>query len=478
MKLSRKILIGCLSASLLLLYSFYFYQNQVRLQTTRFNEAESIITTKAYNELAYQPENFHLVTKKYDKHELNLIIPENEEGETPPDLTKKLDELAEKMTAQQKNNKYVKLFITGIPEIVQEQITRYTYQGIIYRWNKKQNSWKKELIEFPDQTLIDQQTGKIITLGGLFSNQKNLSILRHRIQQELLAKVENPEEKLEQILALPLLLDNEANFTLQRGKVTLHFPNQVDGLTDYPVKFADVADLVNPRYLNPEDIHVVPIIDVPKKTAKQVALTFDDGPNNTTSLKILDILEKETIVGTFFMLGKQVQLFPDIAKKISDSGHELANHSFSHANLVTLTPEQTSREINETQKEIYQATGILPTYVRPPYGSFDYDTAIAIGLPLVNWTVDTLDWKNDGTKALMNRVTAEVAPGGIILMHDIHQSTVDALPKMITELRKQGYEFVTVSELLHGKNDPMTIHYADEKQRNINPNEKNKQAER
>lgn len=184
---------------------------------------------------------------------------------------------------------------------------------------------------------------------------------------------------------------------------------------------------------------------LPKK--KRVALTFDDGPHNTNTLKILELLDKYNAKATFFMLGNRVDFYPNIAKEIVARGHEPGNHTWSHKDLTTLSKEDINLEIERTNKAIQKATGKEPTVYRPPYGSINNQVREAVNMPPILWTVDTEDWKSRDANKVLKEVQKAVKDDSIILMHDIHNSTVEAVELVLKFLAKEGYECVTVSEL-------------------------------
>ncbi|MFC0015006.1 MULTISPECIES: polysaccharide deacetylase family protein [Allobacillus] len=180
---------------------------------------------------------------------------------------------------------------------------------------------------------------------------------------------------------------------------------------------------------------------------KKVALTFDDGPHPTNTLEILELLDKHDAKATFFMLGNRVDFYPDIAKVVAEKGHELGNHTWTHKDLTTLGQEEISEEVAVTNEVIRNATGEEPTVFRPPYGAVDDHVREVLGLPPTFWTIDTLDWKSRDPNQIVKIVEDNVRDGSVILMHDIHETTVTAVERILSSLEKEGYEFVTVSEI-------------------------------
>lgn len=182
-------------------------------------------------------------------------------------------------------------------------------------------------------------------------------------------------------------------------------------------------------------------------SAKQVALTFDDGPHPTNTIEILQLLDTYDAKATFFMLGNRVEFYPELTKKIAEKGHELGNHTWSHKSLPALGREEIVKEIETTNEAIRKATGERPTAFRPPYGALNDQLRDAIDMDPTLWTIDTLDWKSHDPHQVLSIVEENVTDGSVILMHDIHESTVAAVELILKSLDEEGYEFVTVSEL-------------------------------
>lgn len=190
--------------------------------------------------------------------------------------------------------------------------------------------------------------------------------------------------------------------------------------------------------------------DVDCEVKKCVALTFDDGPSAATTPRLLDILAEEDVRATFFVVGSQVQARPDLVAREVVDGHEVGSHSWSHPDLTVLSDDALRSEVSDTHQAIVDATGVEPRLFRPPYGAHN-DAVDAVlreaGYAEAIWSVDTLDWQHhDPVKTAA--AASQAKPGAIVLMHDIHAATIDAVPDAIRSLRDQGYEFVTVSEMV------------------------------
>lgn len=186
-------------------------------------------------------------------------------------------------------------------------------------------------------------------------------------------------------------------------------------------------------------------------TKPMVALTFDDGPGPRT-MELLEALEKHNARATFFMLGKKAEIYPEAVKKMAEIHCELGNHSYDHPDLSACTVKEIKKQINSTNQAIEKATGGQEvTVMRPPYGAIDKDVKNSVDMPMILWSIDTLDWKTRNVKKTINTVMKEVEDGDIILLHDIHDETIDASIKLIPKLIKEGYQLVTVSEMAEAK---------------------------
>ena len=186
---------------------------------------------------------------------------------------------------------------------------------------------------------------------------------------------------------------------------------------------------------------------------KVIALTFDDGPWPNTTAKVLDILKKNRIKSTFFVVGQNVKNYPDLTKQIVADGHVIANHTWHHW-YHNMNAQAAAYEVANTGDIIYQTTGVRTRLFRPPGGIMNNGVAAYAKnnkYAVIMWSADSMDYSRPAVPRLMNNIFREAKPGGIVLMHDgggDRSHTVKALPEIISRFRKQGYEFVTVPELL------------------------------
>lgn len=182
------------------------------------------------------------------------------------------------------------------------------------------------------------------------------------------------------------------------------------------------------------------------RKVKCVALTFDDGPVADTR-RLLRVLNDKNVRSTFYVVGQNVQKNPSIVRDAALAGHQIGNHSWDHANLTKLSAAKIKSQLSRTDTAVKQATGKKPTTFRAPYGAHNANVRSAAGRPLVHWSVDTLDWKYRDPARIIKTVNQTTKPGDIILLHDIHRTTVDAVPGIIKALKARGFHFVTVDQL-------------------------------
>ncbi|TCP65652.1 polysaccharide deacetylase family protein [Baia soyae] len=189
---------------------------------------------------------------------------------------------------------------------------------------------------------------------------------------------------------------------------------------------------------------------------KQVAFTFDDGPDTHFTNQVLDILKKEKVSATFFVCGNNVEAHPDVVKRIDQEGHSVGNHSWNHPDLSKKDQATVNQQISKTNDAIQDAIGKKPTLFRPPYGArkggIVDGEAQKLNMKVILWSVDTLDWNHKSKDQIMEAYHREFKPGGIVLQHSAGneglKETVKALPEMIRDLKSKGYEFVTVDKLI------------------------------
>lgn len=181
---------------------------------------------------------------------------------------------------------------------------------------------------------------------------------------------------------------------------------------------------------------------------KVIALTFDDGPHPDYTKKLLEGLKKRDVKVTFFLIGKSIDGNEDLVKQMKSDGHLIGNHGHDHVIFTKEHSDEVCQEVNQTNQKIFEITGEMPTYVRPPFGNWNEKLECIVPMTVVFWDVDTLDWKTQNKNQIVQYVLKKVDNNNIILMHDVFEPSVEAALEIIDVLKEQGYSFVTVDELM------------------------------
>lgn len=181
---------------------------------------------------------------------------------------------------------------------------------------------------------------------------------------------------------------------------------------------------------------------------KRVAITFDDGPKEKTTMRLLDGLKERNVRAAFFVVGENVETNRSVIKRMYDEGHIIGNHTYLHTVLTSVSFEEAKKEIDRTNELIFDITGEKAIYIRPPCGEWNDELLYNIDMTEVLWNVDPVDWNCNDSREVVRRVLGEVKDGSIILLHDIFESSVTAALEIIDELKAQGYIFVGIDEIL------------------------------
>ncbi|MFL9658306.1 polysaccharide deacetylase family protein [Streptomyces sp. PB17] len=240
-------------------------------------------------------------------------------------------------------------------------------------------------------------------------------------------------------------------------KLETHSPSSVRNAADTSAAEADAAAATNGAQARAGGLGTVDCAH-----AKCIALTFDAGPSEN-SARLLDILKEKQVPATFFLLGKRhIDTYPELVRRMSDEGHEVASHTWTHKILTDAEPDEIREELERPNKEIERLTGKRPTLMRPPQGRTDdtvHDICRELGLAEVLWSVTAKDYKTNDSDLITERVLDQSSRDGIILLHDIYDGTVPAVPGIIDALKKRGYVFVTVPQLMApGKAEPGKVY--------------------
>lgn len=296
--------------------------------------------------------------------------------------------------------------------------------------------------------------GKLFTLSSLFASPDDAKRkFLFKIQKQLEGRGVSEVEAKDAIVKLRDQDMANWKFSYAESKFNINIDPKVGEVSSVEVPMADLHKYINESYLKGEDLDKYKEY-VKKRDRKAVALTFDDGPNPQTTPVALELLKKYKAKGTFFMVGHAVEGNEDLVKRVVAEGHQLGNHSWDHPVLTSISLEKAKKQINDTTEALKKASGQDVHIMRPPYGAINGAIQAAVDQSFILWDVDTLDWKNRNTASIMKEVR-KAQPGSIILMHDIHQTSIDALPSILQYLTEQGFEMVTVEELM---GDQLELH--------------------
>lgn len=185
-----------------------------------------------------------------------------------------------------------------------------------------------------------------------------------------------------------------------------------------------------------------------KKVKGYVALTFDDGPHPVYTPRLLEGLRERGVCATFFLIGQNIDGNEDIIKKMKEDGHLIGNHSQNHMQLTRERAGEACEQISRTNEKIRQITGEVPEYVRPPYGSWSEELECLVPMKVVLWNLDTLDWRSQDKGEIVRTVMSHVEDGSVVLLHDVYDTSVEAALEIVDRLLAEGYNFVTVDEMI------------------------------
>ena len=303
------------------------------------------------------------------------------------------------------------------------------------------------------------EDGKPFTLSQLFKDaSKAKELLLSQIKSTLEDK-KLDQTKIDQVLKYFTDQDLASwSFDYKDSQIILYPENPGETLEEIALPISSFFDVIESSYLLEKDAELYQAYFV-QKNKKVVALTFDDGPNPSTTTQALDTLAKYNVKATFFVLGKNIAGNEDLLKRMKSEGHVVGNHSWDHPVLSKLTLEDAKKQITDTEDALTKVLGSSSKLMRPPYGAITDDIRNSLDLSFIMWNVDSLDWKSKNETAILTEIQHQVRNGSIVLMHDIHGATVNALPKIIEYLKDQGYTFVTVPEMLNSRLKAHEMYY-------------------
>lgn len=300
---------------------------------------------------------------------------------------------------------------------------------IIYAYIKSSN-FINPIIEYKT-FLFNKKENKYVNIKDIVSDPK-----------KLIYDVNSKLVKLNKKANLNTTILN--NFFIDNNNITLYF-HEKNNYYSIILPTNDYLD-VEASFNKIESYYAKSVNKIIDPSKPVLALTFDDGPSKYTK-KIIDILNENDANATFFILGNKANIYSDTLNYMINSGNEIGNHSYNHKWLTKLTSEEIKDQLNKTQEIIKSITGYTPIIMRPTYGSINDNLRNSSNLQLIMWNVDSNDWKLKNSKKIANRIINSVNDGDIILMHDTYNWTMEAVKIIVPKLIKEGYQFITVSEL-------------------------------
>lgn len=249
------------------------------------------------------------------------------------------------------------------------------------------------------------------------------------------------------------VLFEESAYDISASEIIGYFDTNEYGLATYIINNNEIRDLMTYEMHYDDAYENEKFVLDPNK--KAIAFSFDDGPS-TYDLGIIDALVASHSTATFYLVGNRMKNFPDSIKKMIDNKMETGNHTYDHKSLTSLSDAKILEQITKTNSIFYEMTGQNLTSLRPSYGNVNKRVRLQAGLPIVLWSIDTLDWKSRNADKVYAEIMNNVHDGDIVLMHSLYESTLRAVEKVIPELYKQGYQIVSVGELAKLKGKTLT----------------------
>ena len=450
-----------IAAGLLIFIHLQFNQQLMR-QPTPLSDEKYYFTDSRYSEIRSK-----FVIRQTSREKVSI--------EYPITKNNKINKtIAQVITRDDRDFRYIATnvlsFNQPMTETISYQITHNNSAALSIIINIKQDIHGAHPVSLTHFWTFDKKSGEVISLSDLTEQSEKAAEeivaaarnnINETIKQRQQAELDLSETITQETLSNFVIIDGGNSLAWPIGQASL-LPSAYGEMT-IKVPIAAVAKyLQNPTARKLANIpkppepkptpKPAPAVPAPAPTTgnKVIALTFDDGPGPYTA-HLLDILDQYGAKATFFLIGSKVSGQASIVRSIQARGHQLGNHSWSHPELPKLPVDQIASEIDRTNEAIRQATGITPSILRPPYGAVNgvvLEQLRLRGMSSILWSVDTRDWADRNSQIVCSRAVAGARPGAIILMHDIHQTSVGAVPCILSALKQQGYSFVTVQGLL------------------------------
>ena len=443
------------------LFGIYFLNQSHSRQTTAPSDEKYYFADSKYSGIRSK---FVARDNKREKVSIEYPITENEK------INRLISESIDKIDRDFQNTVLLAtVFDKPMTETIGYQVTHNTSEALSIVVNIKQDMNGAHPASMTQFWTFDKKSGEVVGLAD-FTEQSDeaveaiISAAKNNISQTIKQR-QQPEIDLNEIInkeALSnfIITNNGNSLAWPLGQASL-LPSSYGELTiTVPISSVSkylqnptarkLANIPKPPEPKPEPAPA-PAAPTPAPTTgnKVIALTFDDGPGPYTA-HLLDILDQYGAKATFFLIGSKVSGQASVVRSIQARGHQLGNHSWSHPELPKLSVDQIAGEIDRTNEAIRQATGVKPSILRPPYGAVNgvvLEQLRLRNMSSILWSVDTRDWADRNSQIVCSRAVAGARPGAVILMHDIHQTSVNAVPCILSSLKQQGYSFVTIQRL-------------------------------
>ena len=443
------------------LFGIYFINQSHSRQTTAPSDEKYYFADSKYSGIRSK---FVTRDNKREKVSIEYPITENEK------INRLISESIDKIDRDFQNTVLLAtVFDKPMTETIGYQVTHNTSEALSIVVNIKQDMNGAHPASMTQFWTFDKKSGEVVGLAD-FTEQSDeaaeaiISAAKDNISQ-IIKQRQQPEIDLNEIInkeALSnfIITNNGNSLAWPLGQASL-LPSSYGELTiTVPISSVSkylqnptarkLVNIPKPPEPKPEPAPA-PAAPTPAPTTgnKVIALTFDDGPGPYTA-HLLDILDQYGAKATFFLIGSKVSGQASVVRSIQARGHQLGNHSWSHPELPKLSVDQIAGEIDRTNEAIRQATGVKPSILRPPYGAVNgvvLEQLRLRNMSSILWSVDTRDWADRNSQIVCSRAVAGARPGAVILMHDIHQTSVNAVPCILSSLKQQGYSFVTIQRL-------------------------------
>ena len=439
----------------------YAYFNQLSpRRPTALSDEQYYFTDSRYSGIRSK-----LVTRQTNREKVSIEYPLTKNNKINKTVAQAIDRADSDFRYAATN---ILTFDQPLTETISYQVTHNNSVALSIIVNIKQDMHGAHPVSLTHFWTFDKKSGEVISLSDLTGQSEKAAgeivaaarnNINETIKQRQQAELDLNETITQETLSNFVITDGGNSLAWPIGQASL-LPSAYGEMTIKVLIAAVAKYLQNPTARKLANIpkppepepkpKPAPAAPTPAAAGKTIALTFDDGPGPYTA-QLLDILDQHGAKATFFLIGSKVSAQADVLRRMHSRGHQLGNHSWSHPELPKLPVDQIAGEIDRTNEAIRQATGVKPSILRPPYGAVNSAVLEQLrlrGMSSILWSVDTRDWADRNSDIVCSRAVAGAHPGAIILMHDIHQTSVNAVPCILNALKQQGYSFVTVQGLI------------------------------